>query len=224
MVQTPILCHAYLLHSRPYRERSRLVDFWTLEHGRVSAVMRQTPPPLFQPCLIAWRGKQSLKSLVQCELAGLPLVLEGHALFAGFYLNELLVRLMADEESHTELFVLYSQALAQLNDPASLELTLRRFESGLLSALGYRICFHCDAEEQILIDRAFYRFVPEQGFVRVTAHDANAWQGQLLLNIATEDYTQAATRQAAKLIFRSALAHLLGNKPLKSRELWLKTR
>ncbi len=69
------LCHAYVLHTRAYKERSRLVELWTLEHGRISATGRP-PVPLFQPCLVGWRGRSTLKTLVQCEQAGLPLFFE----------------------------------------------------------------------------------------------------------------------------------------------------
>lgn len=223
MSTPPELCHSYVLHSRPYRERSRLVELWTLEHGRISAVMRQQMPPLFQPCLVAWRGKNALKTVAQCEMAGRPLVLEGNALFAGFYLNELLVRLLACEESHTELFVLYSDTLGRLNQGEGLEPALRQFEKCLLTALGYAVNFRHDHQAQLIQPQHYYQYHPEEGFVPC-ARSANGWAGQALLHIAQADFSETATRQAAKHILRQALARHLGNKPLKSRELWLGSR
>ncbi len=214
------LCHAFVLHSRPYREKSRLVELWTLEHGRISAVMRQHVPPLFQPCLVAWRGKNPLKTISHCESVGMPLVLEGDALFAGFYLNELLVRLLACEETQIELFALYAESLAQLNDRASLELLLRRFERSLLSALGYALNFRIDAAGHAVLAERYYWYYPEQGFVCAPKDEQDSWSGKVLLAIALEDFGNASIRQAAKLILRTALAQHLGAKPLKSRELW----
>ncbi|MBK7300806.1 MAG: DNA repair protein RecO [Moraxellaceae bacterium] len=213
------LCHAFVLHSRPYREKSRLVDIFTLEHGLIRGVMRQQIPPLFQPCVMAWRGKNPLKTISQCESVGHPLVLEGNALFSGFYLNELLVRLLADEESHSELFVLYTQILAQLNTTTQLEPLLRRFELCLLTALGYAINFTQDILVKPLLPLAYYQYQLERGFIEVDDVSDGGWQGQYLLAIAAQDWTQAQTRQAAKYILRTALAAHLGNKPLKSREL-----
>lgn len=223
MVATPELCHCFVLHSRPYRERSRLVELWTLEHGRISAVMRQQVPPLFQPCLVAWRGKHALKTVSQCEMAGQPLVLEGNALFAGFYLNELLVRLLACEENHTELFVLYSETIGKLNHNEGLEPLLRQFEKCLLTALGYAVNFRQDHHAQAIQPQQYYQYHPEEGFVPC-GRAAEGWQGQALLCVAQADFSAAKTRQAAKHILRQALARHLGNKPLKSRELWLGSR
>jgi DNA repair protein RecO (recombination protein O) len=217
------LCHAFVLHSRPYREKSRLVELWTLEHGRMSAVMRQQVPPLFQPCLVAWRGKNALKTISHCENAGLPLMLIGDACFAGFYLNELLVRLLALEEPQIELFALYTETLARLNQQALLEPTLRRFERQLLAVLGYAFNFHYDVTGQSIDARQCYLYFPERGFVLADEQTPESWSGHVLLAIAQEDFSQANTRQAAKLILRRALAQQLGTKPLKSRELWQRT-
>lgn len=223
MTQMAELCHAFVLHSRPYREKSRLVELWTLEHGRLSAVLRQQVPPLFQPCLMAWRGKTTLKTISHCEHAGLPLVLEGDALFAGFYLNELLVRLLNADEPQLELFALYSQSLLQLNQRPLLEPVLRQFERSLLAALGYGVNFSYDTDGQAILADRDYDYYPEHGFIAVAHPATDTWQGSVLLAIAKEDFSQHMTRQAAKLILRRALAQQLGAKPLKSRELWQRT-
>jgi DNA repair protein RecO (recombination protein O) len=129
------------------------------------------------------------------------------------------VRLLADEESHSELFVLYTQILAQLNTTTQLEPLLRRFELCLLTALGYAINFTQDILVKPLLPLAYYQYQLERGFIEVDDVSDGGWQGQYLLAIAAQDWTQAQTRQAAKYILRTALAAHLGNKPLKSREL-----
>ena len=93
MTHTVELCHAFVLHSRPYREKSRLVELWTMEYGRISGVMRQQVPPLFQPCLVAWRGKNALKTIYHCECVGLPLMLVGDAFVVFFFLSSFLLPL-----------------------------------------------------------------------------------------------------------------------------------
>ncbi len=217
MVVIPPLCHGYVLHSRPYREKSRLVEFWTLEHGRISGLMRQTVPPLFQPCLVAWRGKNPLKNISQCESVGLPHQLQGNATFAGFYLNELLVRLLIHEEQQAELFALYSQTLVQLAQAEQLEPVLRHFERCLLAALGYALDFRHDHLQQKIIAEQYYQYQPEIGFYQASEHPT--WEGRILLAIAAEDWQDLYVRRAAKQIMRLALGAHLGNKPLKSREL-----
>ena len=222
MAEIAPLCHGYLLHSRPYREKSRLTEWWTLEHGRMSAVMRQQPPPLFQPCLLAWRGKKALKTLQHQECVGLPYILEGHAAFAGFYLNELLVRLLAHEEAHTELFVLYSQTLQALKDnPTDIEPALRHFERCLLASLGYALDFRWDTQQQLIKPDCYYLYDPQNGFMLMDKNEQNVWQGSTLLAIAAENWQLNSTKQAAKKIIRAALAVHLGHKPLKSRELFI---
>lgn len=212
-------CHAYLLHQRPYKERSRLIDLWTLEQGRVSATGRPRVP-LFQPCLVGWRGRSSLKTLTHCEQAGLPLFLEGEALFAGFYLNELLVRLLPPDESHPALFAAYSSVLACLAERGQWEPGLRGFECQLLSAMGYGISFDRDEAGRPLSADTLYRFESGHGFVACE----EGWTADTLQAIARGDYALPATRLAARRIMRRALAEHLGDKPLKSRELWMRSK
>ncbi|MDO8329368.1 MAG: DNA repair protein RecO C-terminal domain-containing protein [Fluviicoccus sp.] len=212
-------CHAFLLHTRPYKERSRLVDLWTLEQGRVSAVGRASVP-LFQPCLVRWRGRSTLKTMTHCEQAGLPLSLHGEALFAGFYLNELLVRLLPPDEAHPTLFANYSGLLGTLGVRATLEPGLREFEKQLLAAMGYGITFDQDDDGHPLQAGQYYRFEPGTGMVAC----AEGWTADILQAIAVADYARDETRMAARQIMRRALAEHLGDKPLKSRELWMRTK
>lgn len=212
------LCHAYVLHTRAYKERSRLVELWTLEHGRISATGRP-PVPLFQPCLVGWRGRSTLKTLVQCEQAGLPLFLNGESLFAGFYLNELLVRLLPPEESHPELFAAYGGVLEALGRAEMLEPLLREFEKILLASMGYAISFDRDESGDSLEDDNRYRYLPGHGLSAC----ADGWPVDILLDIAAADYRRPETRRAARTIMRLALGEHLGDKPLKSRELWMRS-
>lgn len=214
----PGLRHAYVLHARAYKEKSRLLELWTLEQGRVAAVGRPAVP-LFQPCLVDWRGKGGLKTLTVCEPAGLPRDLSGDALFAGFYLNELLVRLLPPDDPQPLLFAFYGEILAALAARDMLEPWLRRFEKQLLAVIGYEVDFRRDCAAEPLDPEACYQFQARQGFLRVM----DGWPGRDLLAIAEDDYRAPPVRRAAKQILRAALAEPLGPHPLKSRELWLRS-
>ncbi len=213
------LCHAYVLHARAYKEKSRLLEIWTLEHGRFSAVGRDAVP-LFQPCLVTWRGRGALKTLATCEQAGLPRELTGDALFAGFYLNELMVRLLPPEEPQPLLFAFYGEVLEGLHDPDRLEPLLRRFEMQLLAVIGYELDFRRDADGEPVLPDVRYDYRSREGLVPV----ATGWPGTDLLAIAVDDYREPSARRVAKHILRNALGEHLGAHPLKSRELWLRSK
>lgn len=219
---------AYLLHARPYRESSLLAEMLVAGRGRVGVVMRgarsakRQAAQLFQPLLVQLAGEGELKTLKGLETAGSLLPLAGHALFSGFYLNELLVRLLQRELPQPELFLAYAQALAELVEQGSspdVEPVLRRFESLLLEQLGYAIVFDNEGETATPVQPdLWYGYHPEQGLYR----SARGHPGWVLLQLAAGEFAGVEARLAAKQILRQALARQLGGRPLKSRELFLK--
>lgn len=224
------LLHAYLLHARPYRETSLLLDVFTAEDGRCGAVMRagrraRSQPQLFQPLLASLQGAGELRSVRVLEPAGPRLVLTGKALFSGFYLNELLSRLLPRDDVPPGLFVGYATTLGQLADGAPVEVLLRQFEATLLEALGYGIDYRHDADSGAPVcSGKHYGFHPERGLCHV-APGGQGWDGSVLLRIAVGPSPEDADAwYAMKQIHRRALARLLGPRPLKSRELFLAGR
>jgi len=224
------LLHAYFLHTRPYRETSVLADLFTAEAGRLGGVWRggrrakRSAPQLFQPLLVDFQGSGELKSLRQIEPAGPALMLAGNALFSGFYLNELLNRLLPRDEVQSGLFMSYGQVLGELAEGAMVESRLRYFEQQLLETLGFSIDYTHDAESSsMVVESLYYDFHPERGFSRVPPGQPG-FSGALLLQLAQRDAESPESLQALKQIHRRALARLLGNKPLKSRELFLALR
>lgn len=222
------LLHGYVLHQRAYRENSKLTQFLSLEFGRVDGVARQKLPPLYQPTLLFASGKTSLKSFSKAESAGLPHVLAGQRLFAGFYLNELLVRLLPLEEPVPEVFAAYNTALVQLAqcdavqsiEPQLLPI-LRRFESILLTSLGYPVEFTHDAQQQALIAEQCYRYELGHGFVAAEQGE----QGSVLLLMSDpEQAFSELTLPMLTRVFRRVLAEQLGEQPLHSRALWRSSR
>lgn len=224
------LLHAYFLHTRPYRETSVLADLFTAESGRIGGIWRggrrarRSAPQLFQPLLVDLQGSGELKTLRQVEPAGPALVLAGSALFSGFYLNELLNRLLPRDEVQPGLFMSYGQVLGELAEGARVESRLRYFEQQLLDALGFGIDYTHDAEtSSTIVESLYYDFHPERGFIRVSPGQPG-FSGTLLLHLAEGDMESVVALQALKRIHRRALACLLGNRPLKSRELFLASR
>ncbi len=168
----------FVLHSRPYRETSLIVEFFSQEHGRLSILFRGARKPTkkqlqlsrqlqpFQMLLVAYAGRSELKTGHRVESVGAGFYLPGTRLYSGLYLNELLVRLLYKEDAHPELFQLYRYTLESLRDAeAELEWVLRSFEFKLLAELGYGIHFHADgvSHQPIEADKN-YGYDPEQGF------------------------------------------------------------
>lgn len=222
---------AYILHTRPYRDTSMLVDFFTPHLGRVTAVargVRSRKAPKrsllnpFTRLLIAVQGKTDLKLLTQFEAEGLQFALSAKHLFSGFYLNELLVRLLPELDAHPDIFALYEQSLTELNDQQDLEPVLRRFELQLLEALGYGVDFNLDANSGLALADGDYCLDTSLGFYLAESGAVNSshFPGGHLRAIAAGDFTEAAVRQTAKRITRILLKPLLGDKPLTSRQLF----
>jgi DNA repair protein RecO (recombination protein O) len=217
--------HAFVLHRYPYRETSFIVDFFTQSHGRISVIakgIRSPKSPLkgllqpFVPLTVHARGRHALKTLTLAEGSGPPISLMSTQLISGLYMNELLVRLLPKEEVCEYLFSTYYASLQALN-----EVSLRIFEQTLLKTLGYALPL------QLLDPDCCYLFIAEHGFELCYEHEAHKpsfFLGKQLCAIEKEDYSDVATVNAAKRLMRLAFAPLLGNKPLKSRELYKQIR
>jgi len=219
---------AYVLHSRPYRETSAIVDLLTRRFGRISAVARGIrgarrgagPPRPFGCLSVACSGRTQLLTLNAFD----PLThrwLTGEALYAGLYLNELLLRLLRDDDAHPVLFDGYERTLDALTVDA--EPALRRFERLLLKECGYEITFDYDADTGAAIDaESNYRFVPDVGFQAVdeAVDQRHVFAGATLYAIDRDDYVAEDVRRAAKQIMRRALAPHLGDRPIGSRALY----
>lgn len=215
------LQQAYILHRRPYRNTSLLLDAFTASNGRLALVARggQRNALLqpFQPLLIGWRGRDELRSLSRVEAGQLLPSLQGEALYCGLYLNELLVRVLHRDVPHDAVFSGYAQALAALLDrTVHADVALRRFEFLLLDELGYGFSLQQQADGQPLARSGRYRFEADTG---LRADPSGYYQGDCLLAMVAGDWHHEARRQARNLM-REALAPLLGDKPLLSRQLF----
>lgn len=215
---------AFVLHRRPYSNSSLIVDFFTEQHGRVSAMARSARGPksryrgkleLFYPMLISWVGRGELKTLGNVDFFAEPLNLQGDALLCGFYLNELLVRLLERDDPYAQLFSHYHQCLRQLVLGQSIEVALRLFEKNLLQELGYGLSF-----KDVQPDK-YYKFIPDRGFFQCEKNEAETgiFSGVSLMALHHADFSEKATLNEIKQLMRIAIGAHLGNKPLKSRDL-----
>lgn len=225
------LHHAYVLHSRSYRETSLIVDFLVPEVGRLSAVAkgaRRAKSPQrsllqpFYPLLVSWQGKGELKNLRVLESNGNLQRLQGKALFSAMYLNELLVRLLKAEESCEALFDHYEQAiaaLASIRADEPVEAILRTFEMRLLETLGYSLSFPESTDSEYYYLSADNEWLPLAG-VPNSQQQPNCFKVLELQAIARDDYRTLEVLRAAKRLMRLVLTPLLGNRPLRSKELF----
>ena len=225
----------YVLHSRPWRETSLIVEGFTREHGRVGLVargvrrarsrLRGTLLP-FHPLLLSWSGRGELPTLTGAETESPVRTLRGRALFSGFYLNELLLKLLPRNDAHPGLFGDYRRALARLGeDDRAVDGALRAFEKRLLDALGYGPTLDraADTGAPVSPDRR-YRYVPERGPVEAAGgEDGPVVSGRTLLALAGGAAAGGGDdreRAEARRLMRAILAPHLGPRPLGSRELF----
>ncbi len=217
---------AFVLHSRPYRESSALVDFLTPQ-GRLRAVLRGARGKAgslarpFVPLEVEFRGRGELKSVGRLESAGLAYWLDGNALFSGMYLNELLIRLLPAEDAHPAMFDHYAATLPALAAKRPLEPLLRSFEWRLLTELGYGFALDRDISDRPVVSDGLYRLLPDTGLEPVGHFQPGLFNGAELLAMAEADWTVPGALAAAKRLMRQALAPHLGGRPLVSRELFM---
>jgi DNA repair protein RecO (recombination protein O) len=225
---------AFVLHSYPYRETSLLVEAFTRPFGRVSLVARGARRPRsplrgvllsFQPLALAWFGKGELRTIARAEWVGGQPLLRGEALLCGFYLNELLLRLLPREDAHDALFMQYRHALQQLAlnldsgaDPGPV---LRAFEKSLLKELGYAMTLDRDSAGGNIDSCKTYRYDPERGPVEAAAGGSDPLlSGRTLLDMARDDYSDPVTQQQSKTLMRVLINHRLEYQPLRSRQIF----
>ncbi|MFH2139444.1 MAG: DNA repair protein RecO [Pseudomonadota bacterium] len=222
---------AFVLHSYPFRETSLIVEVFSRNHGRVPLVARGARRPRsavrgllmgFQPLALSWFGKHELRTLHSAEWQGGQPQLQGTALLCGFYMNELLLNLMARDDPHESLFDYYQQTLQRLAQEQDHAFTLRSFEKHMLQELGYALTLETEAgSTRPVLPARNYRYILERGAVAETADSSQGMPvaGKTLLDMAADDYRDAVTARQSKQLMRMLLDHHLAGKPLHTREL-----
>ncbi|MGD8310305.1 MAG: DNA repair protein RecO, partial [Chromatiales bacterium] len=219
MDRLPPLQPAYVLHRRAYSNTSLLLELFTLQGGRLPAIAKgaraggRSGPGLLQPfapMLAAWSGRGEVKTLRQFDQVGRPIRLQGRALYCGFYVNELVMRLLGRHDPCAGLFESYGRTLLGLAAGGDPEPALRRFELRLLEELGYGLQLMADAENGRPLDPARrYRYEIERGPVEVGSAVDGAYAGETLLGLASGAHLRENAARESRRLMRSVLAHYL---------------
>ena len=220
---------AFLLHRRSFRETSLLIDIFSPGHGILRLIAkgalrgkgsRGGVLQPFLPLSVAWSSRGDPPVLTVADAADRLIELSGKNLFCGFYLNELLIRLLPLQDPQPRIFAFYRLSLQRLETGVRVEETLRFFELGLLEELGYGLMLESDAESgaEIRPDR-HYAYRIEHGPVECAASD-HAIRGSVLLGLRDGVLMGPQDASEAKRLMRRVINHYLGGKPLRSRALF----
>jgi len=231
------LTPAFVLHHRPWRDTSRMLDILSRDHGRLTLFARGVRGPrsrtasLLQPftsLLVSWSGSGDAAQLTHVERAPAPsdpgagadaaAGLPAAALLSGWYLNELLLKLTLRVDPQPAVFDLYAQALGRLREGPTPAPALRAFERDLLELLGYGLELRREARGGApLRGDAYYHFHADLGFVETPAGADNAYAGRSLLALADDDLQEASVLEDARRLMRAALDHALEGRELRTR-------
>lgn len=227
---------AFVLHSRPYRETSLIVEALTRDYGRMALVAKGVRRPRsamrgvlmgFQPLEMTWSGKGEVVTLHNAEWQGGQPLLQGRALLCGYYINEVLMNLLPREDSHEQLFEHYGQTLQALSattphDAAFFSAALRRFEKQLLGELGYGLMLQHDAAGQVITPSVRYLYEMESGPRAIvdTSATTGTISGQTLLDMDAESFDNPVSLAESKQLMRSLMAFYLNGRQLHSRRLF----
>jgi DNA repair protein RecO (recombination protein O) len=222
----------FVLHAYPYKETSLIVEVFTRRYGRVGLLARGARRPrsamrgvllAFHPLRLTWSASAELGTLMAVEWGGGQKSLVGVGLMCGFYINELLLRLLPRDDAHEALFDAYGSALARLAEGAAQTMAqaviLRGFERRMLAELGYAPVLDRDAANGAAIEPdKRYAYEAERGPVETRRQDGDSViSGRTLLDMAADDYDNARTREEARRLMRALIADRLGGQALHTR-------
>jgi len=218
---------AYVLHARPYRETSLLLECLSRDHGRLGVVARgvRSERGRLQRSLLEPFQPLALDLLLRGELATLRGVdatataprLRGNPALAGLYINELVVRLTGRQDPHPDLFEAYARTLVRLGGGEPAGWTLRRFERDLLEALGYALQLAFEGGDGAPVEpEGAYRYDVEQGPLPVPRGHPRCLRGADLLALAQDRPPDAAGLAALRGMMREVIRFHLGGAELRA--------
>lgn len=221
------LTPGYILHHRPYRDTSRILEVVTRDHGRMALFARGVRGPKaklasllqpFQMLLLSWTGRGEAAQLTGAESAQAAPPLPPPCLMAAFYLNELLLKLTTRHDPLPMLFDAYHETLESLRQGAALAPRLRVFEKRLLEAVGYGLDLSAESQTGKRIEPGeYYYFRPEQGLVATVAEASDALAGHSVIGLANERLEGARELEDSRRLLQAALAQCLEGRPLTTR-------
>ena len=224
----------FILHTIPYRETSLLVDIFTLNHGRLRCVAKGFRKPNkkgiaktlfpYTEHHFQWQGRGELKTLTQADPIQAPVFLKQESLFVGLYINELLYKLLHQNDPHQSLYEFYRQLMTQQSTSEIQQPVLRRFEMLLLEELGYGLVLDAEAETgQAVSAESLYYYIPDQGLKLIqdqTADNLHAFSGADIMALCQGQLEQKSVLRVAKKLTRQVIDFYLDGKELNSRELY----
>ena len=242
---------SYILHYREFQETSFIVDAFTLAHGRIALVAksaRSSRPAVralyqpFRPLLLSWVGAGDLRTLTGIEETGPGLMLQDVRLACGYYINELILRLLGKDQPQSQVFAFYAMALAELEQQGiAYESVLRTFELQLLDVLGVLPnLLQCTSDGADILPEREYHYHPanalavpvKEGYGKSADNDASVHpdgftsdegvrvHGKTLIAMHHMDFSEESVILECRTLMRRILRIQLGDRPLKSRELF----
>lgn len=222
------LTRAYVLHQRPFRDSSLIVEVFARDYGRMTVFAHAARGPRsrltalqpFRALLLSWSGRGEAPQLTAAEQAGAGAALPAACLMSAFYLNELLLKLLTRHDPHPELFDQYERTLSELGQPGGAEAPLRRFEARLLEFIGYGLNLAAEADTGSPVrGDAYYHFHPGvHGVVIAQPGSVGAIGGAVLQRLAAGGaFDSDAELRQARTLMRAALDHCLEGRELNTR-------
>ena len=220
---------AWLLHHRPFRDSSQILDILSLDQGRLAVIakgsrgakskLRGILRP-FLPLQLSWFIRSDLGTLTGAEMNGAPLSLSGEALLSGYYVNELILKLLHRHDPQPEIFAAYSRTIERLAEGNEVAAYLRQFEIKLLRILGYALNLDHDTETtEPLRPQQQYEYRVEQGLVPVSDRDGPmVFRGAEIDAIRNQQFADPAVLKNAGSLLRNVIAYHLDGKELNSRK------
>ena len=217
----------YILHARPWRDTSLLLEVILRDSGRRGVIARGARSNTrqrgrlqpFRPLWLELGGRSELAQLRAVEEAGGLGPLTGRALACGYYLNELIMRLLPRDDPHPIIFDHYAEALGQLAGGLPEAPALRRFEKHLLEELGWAPDWMLCEDGTPIDAQGLYHVAPESGIRPALGKRADTVSGTSLQHLADACFDEPATAREIRLILHGLMAPHLGTQPLRSREL-----
>lgn len=222
----------FVIHTRPYSETSLFVELFSRQYGRLTTIAKGARRQKskfrgallpFRPLATGWTGKGEMPVLTLAEPAGLWTEMRGQSILCGFYVNELVIKLLHRYDAHPELFDYYADTMARLRRGDAHESILRLFEKRLLGELGYAMNLERDADRrgEIQPDRR-YRYIPHIGPVSEDSERKGGIPitGATLHALRNESLAEPRDLKESKRLMRAMIAHQLENRTLFSRKLF----
>jgi DNA repair protein RecO (recombination protein O) len=218
----------FVLHTYPYKETSLIVEVFTRRFGRVAVLARGARRPRsamrgvllsFHPLRLTWSASAELGNLIAAEWAGALQPLAGQGLMCGFYLNELVLRLLPRDDPHERLFDAYAESLHRLARGEPYPAVLRGFEKRLLAELGYAPLLDRDVADRPIDPAGLYAYEPDRGPSPVNGVRGGELvvRGRTLLDVAADDYSRPETREEARALMRALIGERLHGQVLHTR-------